>query len=85
MCIRDSYRGIIMSNKDSLERKVTPRKNEPVFPMALRVGIAEDICFLELVDFPEKESGRVFYSIALTKKHAKNLIDGLNKFVESGD
>ncbi|WP_142909878.1 hypothetical protein [Klebsiella variicola] len=63
-----------MSNKDSLERKVTPRKNEPVFPMALRVGIAED-----------KESGRVFYSIALTKKHAKNLIDGLNKFVESGD
>jgi hypothetical protein len=53
--------------------------------MALRVGIAEDICFLELVDFPEKESGRVFYSIALTKKHAKNLIDGLNKFVESGD
>ena len=74
-----------MSNKDPLERKVTPRKNEPVFPMALRVGIAEDICFLELVDFPEKESGRVFYSIALTKKHAKNLIDGLNKFVESGD
>lgn len=67
------------------ERKIIPRESPPVFPMALRVGISGDMCFLDLMDMPEKDVNKIFYTVALTKKHAQNLVVGLNRFIESGE
>lgn len=61
---------------------VIGRDNPPVFPMSIRFGIADDICIIDFIDIPSVKSRKVFYSIAITKDHAKKLIAGLQKFVD---
>jgi len=59
------------------------RESPPAFPLSIRFGITEDICIMDFIDLPSKNTKKVFYSIAITKDHAKKLISGLKKFVDA--
>ncbi|MGQ4611256.1 hypothetical protein ACUIG8_28635 [Raoultella ornithinolytica] len=59
------------------------RELPPAFPLSIRFGIAEDICIIDFIDLPSKNTRKVFYSVAITKDHAKKLISGLKKFVDA--
>lgn len=58
------------------------RELPPVFPLAIRIGTTDDICIMDFLDVPAKNTRRVFYSVAITKDHAKRIISGLQKFIE---
>ncbi|MBT1630151.1 hypothetical protein KK466_28790, partial [Klebsiella pneumoniae] len=47
------------------------RELPPAFPLSIRFGIAEDICIIDFIDLPSKNTKKVFYSVAITKDHAK--------------
>lgn len=59
------------------------RELPPAFPLSIRFGITEDICIIDFIDLPSKSTKKVFYSVAITKDHAKKMISGLKKFVDS--
>jgi len=59
------------------------RDMPPSFPLSIRFGISDDICIIDFIDLPSRNSRKVFYSVAITKDHAKKLITGLQKFIEA--
>jgi len=68
-------------NNDSFE--AIGRESPPTFPLSIRFGIAEDICIIDFIDLPSKNTRKVFYSVAITKDHAKKIMSGLKKFVDA--
>lgn len=72
------------TNTNVNENNEAPRNNPPVMPLGMRFGIASDICFMDLLDHHNDGSGKYcFYSIALTKGHAQQIVKNLTKFIES--
>jgi len=59
------------------------RELPPSFPLSIRFGISDDICIIDFIDLPSKNTKKIFYSIAITKDHAKKMITSLNKFIGS--
>lgn len=59
------------------------RELPPTFPLSIRFGITEDICIIDFIDIPSKNTRKVFYSVAITKDHARKMISGLKKFADS--
>ena len=59
------------------------RELPPAFPLSIRFGITEDICIIDFIDLPSKNTKKVFYSVAITKDHARKMILGLKKFADS--
>ncbi|EPK4545043.1 hypothetical protein M1I87_005333, partial [Serratia marcescens] len=53
---------------DSLD--VIGRELPPAFPLSIRFGITEDICIVDFIDLPSRNTRKVFYSVAITKDHA---------------
>ncbi|WP_163002542.1 hypothetical protein [Pseudomonas viridiflava] len=64
------------------EEKKLPRSSPPVMPMGFRTGNTDDVMFIDLLDIPSREEARIFYTIALTKGSAKNLLKSLKAFIE---
>lgn len=62
---------------------VVGRELPPAFPLSIRFGITEDICIIDFIDLPSRNTRKVFYSVAITKDHARKLISGLKKFVDA--
>lgn len=65
----------------SAEKKL-PRPTPPVMPMGFRTGNTEDIMIIDFLDIPSREEARIFYTIALTKDSAQNLLSSLEAFVK---
>lgn len=57
------------------------RENPPIFPMGFRFGIGKDVCTIDFLDIPDDNVRKVSYSIAITKDHAKDLIESLETFI----
>lgn len=58
-----------------------PRENAPTFPMGFRFGVSNGICVIDFLDLPDDNVRKVSYSIAITKSHAQDLVNNLNKFI----
>lgn len=72
-----------MLEEKNVTHRDVPRENPPVFPMGFRFGIlADSVCVVDLIDTNFNDVSRAFYSFALTKEHAKELVISLNKFIE---
>lgn len=59
------------------------RDNPPVFPMGFRVGMSDDICIIDFMDLPDDGVRKISYSIAITRRHAEDLIEHLSEFIKS--
>ncbi len=68
-------------SKESKSMNLIPRETPPIFPMGFRFGIGDDICIVDFMDTPDESTIKASHSIALTKKHAKQIIEGLSNFV----
>lgn len=71
--------------KEKSPKKLIHRENAPIFPMGFRCGISNDICVIDFIDTPDENVIKVSYSVALSKKHAQNLIDNLNQFLNQDE
>jgi len=66
------------------ENKAPIRKQPAVFPLGMRFGYAKDMCIIDFLDQQNNSGeGYCFYSIAVTKTHALEMINNLTRFVES--
>jgi hypothetical protein len=70
-----------MSEEKNENASMIHRENPPVFPLGFRFGSSTDICIIDFLDVPEEHIRKVSYSIAITKSHARDLIDNLEKFI----
>lgn len=71
------------SNNKKIDHVEPVRKNPPVLPLGIRFGIASEICVMDFLDQHSDGTGKYcFYSIALTKNHAQQIINNLSKFLE---
>ena len=59
------------------------RELPPAFPLSIRFGVVEDICIIDFIDLPSKNTKKVFYSVAITKDHAKKMMSALKKCEDS--
>ncbi len=59
------------------------RINPPIVPMGFKFGImGDEMCIIDFLD--EKDENniiKVSRSVAFTKKHARDVVEGLNKFI----
>ncbi|THB19055.1 hypothetical protein [Providencia sp. MGF014] len=74
-----------LDSKKGMEKNLIVREAPPVFPMSMRFGVSDDLCFVDFIDLPDNQTSKVFYSVVLTKKHAKHLMGNLKEFIESGE
>jgi hypothetical protein len=70
-------------SKQEKPTKLTHRDNPPVLPSGFRFGISESICVVDFIDAPDDNVAKVFYSIAITKNQAQELIEIFSQFVSS--
>ncbi|EEM1642672.1 hypothetical protein GJN70_22700 [Salmonella enterica subsp. enterica serovar Bareilly] len=69
---------------NKVEHKEPARLQPPVFPLGMRFGFARDMCILDFLDQQNNGGGRYcFYSVAITKQHAIEMVNNLTKFIES--
>ncbi|WP_147468560.1 hypothetical protein [Pseudomonas syringae] len=64
------------------EDKKLARPTPPVMPMGFRTGSTDDIMFIDFLDIPSREEAKIFYTIALTKESATNLLNSLRAFTK---
>lgn len=71
-----------MNQNQNAERDAA-RSSPPVFPMGFRIGFGKEICIVDLLDRTNNEVGDryCFYSFALTKNQATELMSRLKDFV----
>lgn len=81
---RSSEKKMIPNKFTGNSQKEPVRKLPPTFPLGMRFGFARDVCILDFLD-KGNNNGEVycFYSVAVTKKHAVEMIDNLQKFLDS--
>lgn len=72
-----------MSNKET--KIVLVRKSAPVLSSGFRLGVGDGLAVVDFIDSQDNENHNVIFSIALTKKQAKNLYRQLADFSESED
>ena len=71
----------VTKKKMKEKEEFVPRDKAPIFPMGLRIGISDDICIIEFLDRPSDNLTKVSFSVAISKKHAENMVKSLNKFL----
>ncbi|WP_233986821.1 hypothetical protein [Pectobacterium versatile] len=65
-------------------KKEPERMQPPAFPLGMRFGFAKDVCILDFLDQRSNVGDTYcFYSIALTKTHATEVITNLQRFIDS--
>lgn len=70
----------------STEKKEFIERNlPPVFVSGFRMGTADGVVVVDLVDNPGGEQVKVFYSIVMTKKQAISLMNGIKNIIEDKD
>lgn len=70
-----------MRNKEN--KIVLVRKNAPVLSSGFRLGIGDGLAVVDFIDSQDNENHNIIFSIALTKKQAKNICEQLSEFIES--
>ena len=61
------------------------RESSPIFPMGFRYSMSKDFCIIDFIDMPDDDTMKVTNSIAISKSHAKILIENLNRFINEDD
>lgn len=65
------------------KNKFIARTSPPVFAAGFRMGMAEDVVVVDLMDNPEDDSVRVIYSFVMTKKQTNAFINALKNTIGS--
>lgn len=68
--------------EEEVDKNFVPRENAPVVSMGFRFGVGEELLILDFLEKPGNDITKVNFSAAITKKQAKNLIDGLKQFLD---
>ena len=76
--------GNMAGKVNKVEHKEPARLQPPAFPLGMRFGFARDMCILDFLDQQNNGGGRYcFYSVAITKQHAIEMVNNLTNFIES--
>ncbi len=74
----------MLGKVNEVKYKEPARMQPPVFPLGMRFGFAKNMCILDFLDQQNDGCGRYcFYSVAITKEYAEEMIKNLSKFIES--
>lgn len=63
------------------DEKFIPRQRAPFVSMGFRLGTGDELCIIDFLDVPDENVTKVETSVAVTKKQARNLIEGLQEFI----
>lgn len=81
---RSSEKKMIQNKFTGNTTKEPVRKLPPTFPLGMRFGFARDVCILDFLDKEHNHGDAYcFYSVAITKTHAVEMVANLQKFIDS--